>query len=276
MNAQNDYRKDITDPLIRLFFDKYRMNLLKLPRADLEPGQAIVQSNDGFFGPASLGLVVPSVTLPHVSPPEALADIGEAFSDARDTKAQIGFFEGIFTKFLPGASLGKVSANVEAQGGRKLSIRFASAKRRSIDLAALAKSIAGKPADLAAFDAPEILRIFCVTDIYACNDLEVLWTDDRGHAVGAEIALKELAKLEANHQTKNGVNGSIVVKGPETLAFGFRAVELVRSQNDAGLRVRLEYTYIDVLGSTSDERDYLLLGDPWSGSAFLDLRTYKT
>jgi hypothetical protein len=96
----------------------------------------------------------------------------------------------------------------------------------------------------------------------------------RAKAVGTEIALKELAKLEANHQTKDGVNGSIVVKSPEPLVFGFRAVELVRSQKDAGLRVRLEYTYVDVLGGTTDDRDYVLLGDPWSGSAFLDLRPY--
>src|SRR5262249_42426778 len=166
MHAQNEYRKDITDPLIRLFFDKYRMNLLKLPRASVEPGDAIVHSNNGFFGPTTLGLIVPGITLPRISAPEMLADIGEAFSDARATNAQIGFFEGIFAKFLPGANLGKVSANVEAQGGRKLSIRFANAKHRSIDLVELAKSIVGKPADLATFDAPDNLQLFCITDTY--------------------------------------------------------------------------------------------------------------
>jgi hypothetical protein len=265
MSAQSDHRKDITDPLLRLFFDKHRMNLLKLPRADIQPGQAIVRSDSGFFGPTTLGLLVPTVTLPQVSSPETLADVGEAFSGTRDTKAQVGFFEGFFAKFLPGADLAKVSASVEAQGGRQLSIRFANAKRQSIDLARLAKSVAGKPADLNAFHFPKSLTIFCITDTYSCTDLEILWTDDKGKAIGAEIAVQELAKLGANHQTKDGIKGSIVVKSPEPLVFGFRAVELVRSADHVGLRVRLDYTYIDVLGASADERDYVFLSDAWSG-----------
>jgi hypothetical protein len=103
-----------------------------------------------------------------------------------------------------------------------------------------------------------------------------LWTDDKGKAIGAEIAVQELAKLGINHQTKDGIKGSIIVRSPESLVFGFRAVELVRVENPPGLRVRLDYTYIDVLGTTADDRDYVLLPDAWSGNVFLDLQTFRS
>jgi hypothetical protein len=122
------FRPDIQDALLRLLFDKHRINLLKVPREDLQPGQALLLAGSGAvpdaFGPVALQNLVPGLVLPEVARDARLADVDATFSDSQEGRVEGGIFASFLERFWPGATLPSISAKAEASGGRKLFLRF--------------------------------------------------------------------------------------------------------------------------------------------------------
>lgn len=278
------FRPDIQDELLRLLFDKHRINLLKVPREDLQPGQALLMTEDGgapdTFGPVALQNIVPGLVLPEVARNARLADVDATFSDSREGRIEGGIFASFLERFWPGATLPSISAKAEANGGRKLFLRFSKATRDGIDFAALGRALGPTAPDLSFVEGAAAVRIFVAVDVYRCSEIEMSWTDDKGRVVDAEAVLAEAARLGLGHKVTKEAGGLVKVAGDAALAFGVRLMELVRRDDGPGLRLRLAHTRLDVLGggprdgdtAEADARDYTLLADPWDGGLGIGIR----
>jgi hypothetical protein len=278
------FRPDIQDALLRLLFDKHRINLLKVPREDLQPGQALLLAGSGAvpdaFGPVALQNLVPGLVLPEVARDARLADVDATFSDSQEGRVEGGIFASFLERFWPGATLPSISAKAEASGGRKLFLRFSKATRDGIDFAALGRALGPNAPDLSFVEGAEAVRIFAVVDVYRCPEIEMSWTDDKGRVIDAEAVVAEAAKLGLGHKVRKEAGGLVKVAGDSALAFGVRLMELVRRDDGPGLRLRLAHTRIDVLGggprdggtAEADARDYRLLADPWAGGLGIGIR----
>ncbi len=279
------FRPDIQDELLRLLFDKHRINLLKVPREDLQPGQALLVTGDGTppvtFGPVALPNIVPGVVLPAVARDARLAEIDTTFSDSSEGRVEGGVFASLLARFWPGATLPSVSAKAEANGGRKLFLRFSKATRDGIDFAALGQALGSRPPDVSFIEDGETFRIFVAVDVYRCSEIEMSWTDDKGRVIEADVVVAEAAKLGLGHKVTKAAGGLVKVTGDMSLAFGVRLMELVRREDGAGLRLRLSHTRLDVLGGgardgdragVADARDYALLADSWTGDLGIEVR----
>lgn len=269
------FRTDIQDLLLRRLFDTHRLNLLRMPRGDLEPTQVVLKTGDGVFGPLDASEVMLDVVLPAIRRGDELADVAETFSSSADTAAQAGFFGSIFAGFWPGGGLADVSARAEAQGATRLSVRFSDASRDRVALPELAKAVSSGSLDLSMFEAGDAPRAFVITEVYRCVDFEMVWTDDRGVFLGAEAVLAEAARAGVDHRTGRGEAGHVLVGKGRALAFGFRALEIVAAEEGV-LRLRLEHVKLDVLGESGDpEREGALLPDRWGGDHTVDLRPLR-
>lgn len=103
-------KRTTTDPLVRAFLDRYGLNLLQIPRADVAVGDLYAVRGDRALPPGRVtDFLTPPPRLPRVRR-EPLADLTDVVSDAVSVHAGLGLFEGFLTALAAGAVSGRVRA----------------------------------------------------------------------------------------------------------------------------------------------------------------------
>src|SRR5262245_39567875 len=116
-------KRTTADPLVRIFLDTYRVNLLAVPRADARVGDLYVRTGKTTSSPGFLGhLVGKSFELPTVAEGERLPTLGGLVSDAVAADAGLGLLDG-FLAALGAGDLG-VKAQASYRAERTRSVRF--------------------------------------------------------------------------------------------------------------------------------------------------------
>jgi hypothetical protein len=264
---------DTYDRLVSKLYDEFRVNLVKVPRAGILPGEVLLWGGgeDPAVGPVAFAsLLLDGAEMPAPGKPQPSGKIEATVSSYRKVKVQANFFGGLLSGFLPGVK-GKVAASAKDEVNGEFCFNFKQVTQRSIDVAALQKALHGKildPAGVAAINMDHGGQLLMIVDTFAANGVRLRWRDGSGTDVSADIAMENVAKLAGGHAVRAGTEGSVVVDGRPDTVFGVRLMRV--EQTETGLAVRLEHSRLEVLGGERevDPKDYIMTNV--SGIAFTD------
>src|SRR5438067_10235743 len=115
---------------MRLFLDKYGLNLLSIPREGAAVGDAYVYDGTLVSPPGSVVyLLEPPVQLPPQKRNERLADVAGSFSDRVNVDVGLGLLEGFFAVLGAAALLDRVRGAYRKANAHALRFRFSDASR---------------------------------------------------------------------------------------------------------------------------------------------------
>src|SRR5688572_15055904 len=126
------------DPLLRVFLEKYHLNLLSLPRENADVGELHVHDGKrtGSLGQLAAFLVRPFL-MPRVARNEELASVAGTLSKRVKFDIGFGLLEGFLVALGATFPISKVQAHWESKGAHSLRFKLAAAKRDSVDVGLL-------------------------------------------------------------------------------------------------------------------------------------------
>ncbi len=221
------------DPLIRVLTDRYRLNILRLPRRGVDVGEMLIRDGADLrcAGPVS-GLFSPPLELPPAKT-AALPDVDGVTSARRSASTSAAPLTGLLTALGLGASA--ASAALRAARDVTVAYRLTGARYRSIDLLALADELAAR---VPLPDHP-LLRpgreFFVAHAIAEATGITATFAASTDRAAKLTMELATAIKADGSVEVTGDHHGRLVVAGGEPVTFGL-AVAGVKA-GGGGLRI---------------------------------------
>src|SRR6266516_1185782 len=134
-------RRNSDDPLLRMFLDTYKLNLLAIPRENAQVGDVYVDTPKGISTPGALQFLVTSeFKMPKITK-EKMTNIAGTQTEALQYKVGISLLDGFFSALGALGALDKVKAAYEHKRTGKLHFRFKEATRDSVDSLAFGNAL---------------------------------------------------------------------------------------------------------------------------------------
>ncbi len=220
-------KRNTTDPLVRMFLDRYKVNLLAVPRQGADCGEVYIRNGRRVSsGVGVTDLLEPAVTLPAAYRGEPLANLSGSFSDAVGVKLGIGLLESFMAAIGVAAVLSKVSALFERTRTSGLRFSFADATRDSIDAASLGLALGGRRLRP---DQPLVQpgnEYFVTAAVIRSPSVSVIAEDDRANRVEFGADAVTVLNATAGVNVESGASGQLTFRGDTPLAIGLELYEL--------------------------------------------------
>jgi hypothetical protein len=234
------------DRLVRYFLDRYGLNLLVIPRADVRVG-SLYLSPDGRRVSAPIAVetfLKPRPRLPAPHRGERMADLAGTTSDAVTSRAGLGLLQGFLTALGAAGVLDRVKAEYRRKRVRALRFRVTGATRDWVDSGALGDALQGCRVRV---DHPlwaERQRYYIVSSVVRSSSLVVV-----AHASAADVVDLDIDALaaitgSAGLDVERTGEGAVRYRGLRRLAFAVELFELVHDRAAGGLRLRAPTAYV--------------------------------
>jgi len=234
-------KRSTDDPLVRMFLDRYKVNLLALPRERAFCGQVYVRDGRRVSSGAQIaGLVEPAVTLPPVFEGERLTALAGELSESVQLNAGLGLLQGFMTAIGAAAVVSSVSASFERSRTARLRFRFDDVTRDSMELNSLANALEGRR-----FRAQSLLvqpgaDYFVTAAVVRSPCVGVVAEDDSSRRVefGAEVLA--VADATAGVTVESSATGELTFRGTTPLAIGLELYQLRYDEREGKLSMRAQ------------------------------------
>lgn len=227
-------KRDTGDPLLRMFLDRYKINLLAVPREGVACGDVYVRHGRRVSsGIAIRELVEPPIALPPALEGEALADLAGVLSDGVSVDVGFGLLEGFLAAVGAGGLVTKVSAGVERSRTSVLRFRLTGATRDSVNAGALGTMLEGRrlrstqPLVQAGND------YFVTAAVVRTASLSIAGEDEERQRTRLGAEVMAVGQGEAGVTVERGDAGEVTFRGSKRLAIGVELYEL-RDRGDDG------------------------------------------
>src|SRR5262245_17580395 len=128
-------KRNTTDPLVRLFLDQYRLNLLSMPRERVRTGDLYVEDANGITASGQVeGFLTPPPELPKPLRGERMGDVSGQISRSISFDVGLGLLQNFLLALGAAGVLDELRAGYEQERARTMRFRFIEATRDSIDL----------------------------------------------------------------------------------------------------------------------------------------------
>jgi len=213
------------DPLVRTLTDRYRLNILRLPRRGVDVGEVLIKDGADLRCAGSVSrLFTPSLDLPPVRQ-VPLPDVDGVTSARRSARTSAAPLVGLMTALGVGGA--SVSASLGAARDVTVAYRLTGTRYRSTDLLTLADELAAR----VPFPAHALLRrereFFVAHAIAEATGITAMFTssNDRAGKLAAELAA--VIKADGSVEVSGSHQGRLVVAAPQPVTFGLAVVRLM-------------------------------------------------
>jgi hypothetical protein len=218
-----------TDPSIT-FLNRWGYNVVKLPRAGIEPMDAI--GNDGtnqLLGPLST-VWQSEMPVPQPGAPQPSGVVNGQQTEALDLDVGLSVLAGALAAF--GATV--PSLHVAYKSASKVQFSYTGVTSTSISVLAAGNYLTKgtlsteNPAVKNYFLGPKS-RTFLITDVLKTTSVTVSATNDRGEQVGLDVpAIQGMVGVSVKVSPSSSSNSTITYIGSLPISFGFAALEIQR------------------------------------------------
>jgi hypothetical protein len=220
-------KRTTTDPLVRMFLDRYGLNLLSIPREKAAVGDLYVVDGDRASAPGNVEYFLePEVKLPPQTKNEHMADVEGEISDAVSLSAGIGLLEGFLAALGAPGVISKVKAGYTAKRAESLRFHLDDATRDSVDVMRLGGALAGRRPIEGHPMWSEGSRYYLVTAVARAPSITVIAKDDRSHTVDVGLEAMKVATADTAVSVEGSADVGITYTGPRKVAFGVELLEL--------------------------------------------------
>jgi hypothetical protein len=233
MTTMTICKRDTGDPLVRMFLDRYKINLLTVPRERVACGDVYIRNGRRVSSGVRVAeLVEPAVTLPPVFEGEALADLAGTLSDGVSVDIGFGLLEGFLAAIGAGGVVSKVSAGVERSRTSTLRFRFTEATRDSIDGGALGTMLEGRRLRPTQPLVQEGNDYFVTTAVIRTPSLSLVGEDKKRQRTELGAEVMAIGEGHAGVTVERGDAGEVTFRGRKALAIGVELYELREGGED--------------------------------------------
>jgi hypothetical protein len=218
-------RRSEKDPLVRLLTDRYRLNILRVPRAGIDVGDLLVDDSGDlrYMGEFSK-FFDPPLELPEPEE-EPLAPLSGESSKAISAKVAANPMATFLTA-LGLSGITSLSAKLQAAQNVNVTFQISGATLQSVDVIELGNELAGRVlrTDNALYRADR--KFFVVHSVARATGLTLGFhtKSDTGAELAAGIA--QVAKVSGGVRIKRDSAAQISVTGSTPLAFGLAVLRL--------------------------------------------------
>jgi hypothetical protein len=240
-------KRSTADPLVRLFLDRYHLNLLPVPRERAACGQLYVKRGRAVSAPGDVReLFEPAVELPPVLPDEVLADIAGTLSEKVTVKVGLSLLESFLVALGAAGVVDKVKAGYQRSSASGARFRFADATRDSMDPLSLGTAFLDRRfIRRHAFVAPEN-RYYIVGAVVRTPSISILVEDQTSNAVDLGAEAMAVLDAEASVSAERLETGEIRYAGGKRLAIGVELYELRFDEGEQRLEMLTPEDVVDL------------------------------
>ena len=220
-------KRNTDDPLVRMFLDRYRINLLAVPREGPPCGEIYVRQGRSVSDGAGLaGLLTPAVTLPAVVEGQELTKLDGKLSNGVKVGAGLGLLQGFLTAIGAAAVLSKLSTRFESSKTAELSFSFGGVTRDSMNVNSLAGALAGRRLVESNPLVQPGNEYYVAAGVVRSTAISVVAQDaaKRHVELGAEAA--QVLNADVGVTLEEGGNGELTFRGSTPLAIGLQLYKL--------------------------------------------------
>jgi hypothetical protein len=266
-------RRSDMDPIVRLLTDRYRLNILRVPRAGISIGGLLVDDSGDLRHMGEFSKFFdPPLELP-IADCEPLAPVSAAASKAISVNVAANPMAAFLTA-LGLSGITSLSAKFQAVRHLNISFQISGATLESIDVVELGNELAGRVLRTDNALYREDRKFFVVHSVAKATGLN-LGFQAKGNT-GAELAadIVQVAKASGSVTVKQTSAAQISVTGSTPLVFGLAVLRL--TQEPGQLKLDLPANLQPVrrraraAEGTAEEVPSVLFGDP-EGEFLIDV-----
>jgi hypothetical protein len=219
-----------TDPLIKIFREKYGMNLLSVPREDASVGDLYVYDTHRK-AVSSKGSIVyfltPTPIIPKPKLDASMADVTATMTKEVDFSAGLSLVSGFLEKLGIGSLLGKVKASYDMKGARTIKFNFPNAAKDSVDAMQFGQNlIKTKPIPNHPFYSKDN-KYFLVMAVAKTSAITITVQDATTHNADIDIDALNQDLVNSNAKISKDNNSAITFNGDKKLGFAVELQELI-------------------------------------------------
>ena len=253
------------DPLLKVMLEKYRLNLLSIPRESVAIGDLYVQEGNSQYvsTPGSItNFLEPPLEIPQFKTGETMADVSGTTSRNASGKAGMDFLEGFINALGPAGIGTKVRGNFESSSKNKITFTFENPTRDYLDPGLLGKKLVNHMLMKEHALIAEGRRYYIVTAVARSSGINVITEGDSNQIMDVDANVMKLANISGDISIQKNQTGNVIFKGKKKLAFGVELYELKYIQNDGKDKFQMYTPNKPVVARGEKEQSQgVLLGD---------------
>lgn len=222
------------DPLLKLILEKYRLNLLSIPRESVAIGDLYVQEGNSQYvsTPGSItNFLDPPLEIPQFKTGETMADVSGTTSRNASGKAGMDFLEGFINALGPAGIGTKVRGSFESSNKNKITFSFKNPTRDYLDPGLLGKKLVNHMLMKEHALIAEGRRYYIVTAVARSSGINIITEGDSNQIMDVDANVMKLANISGDISIQKNQTGNIIFTGQKNLAFGVELYELKYIQN---------------------------------------------
>jgi hypothetical protein len=213
------------DLLVRALTDRYKLNILRLPRRGVRVGELLIREEKDLRAVGSIRkLFDPELD---IAPPEpvALPDIDAVTSARRSAHAAAQPLTGLLTA-LGLAGVSSVEGSLRAARDVSIAYSLIGTRFRRTDLVTLGDELARRELrrDNALYQPGR--EFYAVYGVAEATGIKVAFSTGTDRAASFAVELAALIKADASAAASTDHSGNLVITSPEPVTFGLAAVQL--------------------------------------------------
>lgn len=221
--------KKSEDPLLKMILDKYRLNLLSIPREKASVGDLYVQEGNSPYvsTPGSISnFLEPAFEIPQLTNGEIMAFVSGTTSRDASGKAGMDFLEGFLNALGPAVVGSKVRASYESSSKNKITFTFENPTRDYIDPGLLGRKLIDHTLMSQHALIAEGRKYYIVTGVARSSSISVISEGDTKQILDLDAQVMKLANISGDISIQKNQTGRVTFKGDKNLAFGVELYEL--------------------------------------------------
>jgi hypothetical protein len=259
MEVEPVFRRGKGDPLLRLFVDKYNLNLLTIPREKAEVGDLYVHDGRRVSTPGSLTYFLePQIEISPVYVGEGMADVTGEITNSISANTVLEFLENFLVAMGAGSITPQIRINYLAKGVKTTKFHFGQSTRDWIDPMLLGSKLMKHKIITGHALYNKAYRYYLVTAVVRSSSISIIAEDETAKTVNVDLDALEIAKASAGISATKSNEGEITFTGRKSLAFGVELYELKYDEKNKTLQLALPSGGIQVRGRAGP----LLLPNP--------------
>jgi hypothetical protein len=221
------WKKDTTDPVMRIFLDRYKLNLLSIPREKIAVGDLYVHDGKKTSSPGSIKYFLePPLKLPPLLEGENMAEISTSMTENVDFEVGINFLDAFLSGFGIGAVIGKIKSAFQSKRAKTIKYGFKNATRDSVDVMHLGRILMKHQLDQNHPLYSKDNRYYLVTAVARTPSLSMLVEDKDSKAVDIEVGAINTEIASSKAKVEKSERSALTVKTDRKLGFGVELHEL--------------------------------------------------
>jgi len=264
--------RNTQDPLLRIFLDKYNLNLLSIPREKATVGDLYVHDGKRVSTPGSVTYFLdPPMKMPTINAGESMADVTGKITNRISIDVGFGLLEGFLSVMGAASFVTRIRASYEAKKAKALRFRYTQAVRDSVDVMRVGSMLIRRKIKEGHALYSKDMRYYLVTAVARSPSISVTVESEDTKLVNIDIGFLNAAKTSIGVSAAKSEEGEVTYSGEKNLAFGVELYELQYDTKRNTLKLALPTGAIQVRGARTPVAKPAFIGGPQE-SAFISIQ----